>query len=119
MKLIRNLIEVKLLKAIKTKASNGTYIKTFNYINSYNIEKQDLTDEVSATIYGASIDKMLRISSPLNDLEKYLIPKVENEADNISLYYIQIGNVKYKINSVKESGITLERDGIIENEVSL
>lgn len=119
MKLIRNLIKAKLLKAIKVKASNGTYIKTFNYIDTYNVEKQDLTDEVSATIYGANIDKMLRISSPLNDLEQYLIPKVDNEADNISLYYIQIGNVKYKISSVKESGINIERDGTIDNEVSL
>ena len=114
MKLIKKLIEVKLLKATKTKASNGVYIKGFTYIKSYNIEKQELTDEVSATIYGANIDKMLRISSPLNDLEQYLIPKVDNEADNISLYYIQIGNVKYKISSVKESGITIERDGTID-----
>ena len=119
MKLIRNLIKVKLLKASKTKANNGVYIKSFVYINTYNVEKQELTDEVSATIYGSNIDKMLKISSPLNDLEQYLMPKVENEADNISLYYIQIDKVKYKITSVKESGITIERDGTIDNEMSL
>ena len=108
--LLRYLKEVTLKKAIKQKQANGTYTNTYNEIAKYNIQTQDLTDDqVSATIYGANITKMLRISSPLKDLETYLLPKVDNKEDNISLYYIELDNKLYKITSVSNSRIDLER----------
>lgn len=115
MKLIRYLKEAKLLKSVKEKQANGSYVKTFTLIDTYNVQLNSLEDEISATIYGANIDNMLSIGDALGELYKYLITKVDNIQDNISLYYIQIGNVKYKINSVKESGIVIERDGTIDN----
>lgn len=118
MKLIRSLKEVKLLKSIKEKQPNGIYIKSYQFIDNYNVSIANLTDEVSATIYGANIDKMLNISDALNNLFFYLLPKVDNKEDNISLYYIQIENTIYKINSVKKNNIIIERIGT-ENGISL
>lgn len=109
MKLVRYLEEVELVKSTNVKQSNGTMIKTFTHIGNYKVQRKRLDDEVSATIYGANITKMWEISTALKDLEKYLIPKVENQQDNISLYFIKLNNTRYKINSVKNNGITIER----------
>lgn len=109
MKLVRYLEKVELLKSTNEKQSNGAIVKTFSKIKDYRIQKKKLQDEVSATIYGADINKMWNITSPLKDLEKYLIPKVDNKEDNISLYYIKLDNSKYKIKSVEEDGIVIER----------
>lgn len=119
MKLIRYLTEAKVLKSVKEKQANGSYVKSFQLVDTYNVQINNLEDEISATIYGANIDKMLSIMDALKKMYVFFIGKVDNIQDNISLYYIQIGNVKYKINSVKESGIVIERDGTIDMEVSL
>ena len=109
MKLVRYLKQVELVKSSSIKQSNGTVIKEFAHIEFYKVQKKRLEDEVSASIYGANITKMWNISSPLGDLEKYLIPKVENQEDNISLYFIILDDARYKINSVKEDGIDIEK----------
>ena len=107
--LLRYLKPITLKKAEKEKQSNGTYKNTYNKIEDYRVQIQDLTDdEVSATIYGASITKMLRLSSPLNKLEQYLLPKVDNKSDNISQYYIFYGDRTYKIVSVSNTRIDIE-----------
>jgi len=107
--LLRYLKPITLKKAEKQKQSNGTYKNTYNDIDVYNVQTQNLTDdEVSATIYGANINKMLRISSPLGNLEEYLLPKVDNKSDNISYYYIFIGTKTYKIVSVAEDRVDIE-----------
>jgi len=119
MKLVRYLKEAKILKAVKEKQSNGSYVKSFQLVDTYNVQINTLEDEISATIYGANIDKMLSIMDSLERLYMFFIAKVDNIQDNISLYYVQIDNVKYKIKSVKESGIIIERDGTIDSESSL
>ena len=119
MKLIRYLKEVKLLKSVKEKASNGSYIKGYTEIGTYNVQIDNLQDEISASIYGANLNKMLSISDALNELHLILSGKVDNTDDNISLYYIEIGPVLYKINSVKENGIVIERIGTIKGNISL
>lgn len=107
--LLKYLKLITLKKCTKIKNSNGTYTNSYTKIDDYKVQMQNLTDdEVSATIYGANINKMLRISSPLNKLEKYLLPKVNNKADNISCYYIFFENRIYKINSVSENRIDIE-----------
>lgn len=107
--LLRYLKEVTLNKATKIKQSNGTYTNSYTKINDYKVQMQDLTDDVvSATIYGANLSKMSRIISPLHKLEKFLLPKVNNKADNISQYYIFIDNKVYKISSVSETKIDIE-----------
>lgn len=109
MKILKYLEKVNLLKSTKTKQPNGTYKKSFDNLNSYNIVKKNLKDQISATIYGANINKMLSISSPLGDLEKLLLTKVNNEEDNVSLYFIEIDEVKYKIKSVTNYNVIIER----------
>ena len=98
-----------MLKATKEKQKNGTYINIYDTIDKYKVKKLNITDdEVSATIYGANITKMLRISSPSRNLENFLMSKVGNQQDNISYYYIKINNNIYKINSVSQEKIDIE-----------
>ena len=118
--LLRYLKLITLNKATKIKNSNGTYTNSYTKIDDYKVQMQDLTDdEISASIYGANITKMLRISSPLNKLEKYLLPKVNNKTDNISQYYIFFDNRTYKIASVSNSRIDIELVNSTAEAVSL
>ena len=104
---LRYLKDIKLVKATKTKQSNGSYINTYTLIDEYKVQVQELTDAVSASIYGATINKMYRISSPLKDLENYLKPKNNSKADNISLYFIEYNSGLYKISAVRDYGIDI------------
>ena len=107
--LLRYLKPITLKKAYKEKQANGTYKNSYTDINSYRVQMQSLTDdEVSATIYGANINKMLRLSSPLGNLEEYLLPKVDNKEDNISNYYIDYKTKTYKIVAVSDDRIDIE-----------
>lgn len=83
-------------------------METLECIKKYSIQTQELSDEISASIYGANIYKMLRIRSVNKELENYLYYKTNNKQDNISYYYIFIKNRKYKIKAVNQSGIDLE-----------
>lgn len=109
MKLLRYLKKVDLYKAERIKQPNGSYISKNKLVKSYKAQVQNINDQVSATIYGAGITKMLKLSTSLLSLEKYLMPKVDNKEDNISLYYIKVDNAMYKIKSVLENGIEIER----------
>lgn len=68
-----------------------------------------MNDEISASIYGSGLINVKRLSSPLGDLEKYLLEKVNNKKDNVSKYFIFINDVVYKIISVTESRVDIER----------
>lgn len=106
--LLRYLKGSVLKKATKTKQPNGTNIEQLEDVSSYKIQEQELDDEISASVYGANVYKMLRIKSVKGDLEEYLYTKVNNKADNISNYYIFINNRRYKIVAVNARGIDLE-----------
>lgn len=106
--LVRRLETITLKKGTKTKQANGSYLETYEKIKDYQIQKQELDDEISASIYGANIVNMLRIKSPLKDLETFLKTKLNNKADNISQYYIFINDAKYRIKSVNSKGVTIE-----------
>ena len=88
--LIRYLKSIILKKAITVKQENGSRIEEYEDINEYQVQIQEVDDQVSASIYGASIIKMLRIKSSLSKLENYLETKLNNTTDNISKYYIFI-----------------------------
>lgn len=108
--LIKNLEPITLL-TIKTreKQANGTYVDIYEELDIYNVSKKELTDQVDADIYGASISNMLRIASPLKNLETLLYSKVNNKEDNISKYKFNLDGIDYKIKAVKMSGIDIER----------
>lgn len=108
--LIKNLGKCTLKKATKEKASTGNLINTsYTIINDYRIQEQTLQDEITSTMYGADVNKMLRVASPLHKLEKYLLPKVDNKVDNVSDYYIFYNDVQYKIIAVRSYYIDLRR----------
>ena len=95
-------------KATKTKQPNGTHTEALTDVGIYTVQPQELTDEISASIYGANVYKMLRVRSVNKDLENYLYDKATNKQDNISSYYVFINNRKYKVNAVNQSGVDLE-----------
>ena len=105
---LRYLKDVDLKKATKEKQPNGTYIETLTLINSYSIQKQDLNDDVSASVYGADINKIARIKSVKGELEAYLKPKVNNDNDNVSKYYVIMENTQYSIVSVRDNWIDIK-----------
>ena len=108
--LIKNLSKCTLKKATKEKSSTGNLIDTgYTIISDYRIQEQILQDEITSTMYGADVNKMLRIASPLHKLENYLLPKVDNIEDNVSDYYIFYNDVQYKIIAVRSYYIDLRR----------
>lgn len=115
---LRYVEEVSLKKATKTKQANGTYIDTYTQIADYSIQRQGLTDEVSASIYQADINKITRIKSINSELEQYLKGKVNNNTDNVSKYFIIMDETKYKIISVKEKWVDIQATGEYKEPVS-
>lgn len=106
--LLRYLKTITLKKGLKIKQDNGSYLEKYEKIKEYQVQIQELDDEISANIYGASIVNMLRIKSPLKNLESYLNTKLNNKSDNISQYYIFINDSKYRIKSVNSKGVVIE-----------
>lgn len=113
---LRYLKSVDLKKATREKQPNGTYIETLTLISSYSVQTQELNDDISVSIYGADINKITRIKSVNRELEVYLKPKVSNESDNVSKYYIIMDDTQYKIRSVRENWIDIEAIGKYEEE---
>lgn len=100
---------IQLKKADKVKQSNGTYIDSYTLIDNYYTQKQSLQDEVSATIYGANLNNILRLKSTDRSLENYLKTKLNNTQDNVSKYFVFINDVQYKIVAVNDDYIDIER----------
>lgn len=108
--LIKNLKDIELKKANLIKTSTGNIIHDgYTLIKSYRVQDETLQDQITSTIYGSDVNKMKRIASPLHDLEKYLMPKVDNIEDNIKDYYIILEDIKYKIVAVRDYFIDIKR----------
>lgn len=105
---IRYLENCNLKIAVETKRPNGTIAKSYNQVAIYQVNIQDISDAVSATVYGEHINNMKRLMSPVHSLENFLIGKLNTTSDNISKYFIEIGGRLYKIVSAKKSGIDIE-----------
>lgn len=108
MKQLRRLSEVTLQKSIKAKQLNGTMLTSYNDIATYKVIEQEITDKVFSSIYGANISKMLRLASPHEELERFLQSKSNDMPDNISLYFILIGQKRYKIVSAYNNWVDVE-----------
>lgn len=108
MKQLRRLSEVTLQKSIKAKQLNGTMLQSYENIGEYKVIEQEITDKVFSSIYGANISKMLRLASPHEELERFLQSKSNDMPDNISLYFILIGQKRYKIVSAYNNWVDIE-----------
>lgn len=64
---------------------------------SYQAIIQYLDDSVSVAIYGANVNKTYRIETLHNELEKFLLPKINNKPDNLSNYLIEYDGNKMKL----------------------
>ena len=96
MKLIR-LQNIILYKVTKEPLPDGDRNETLDTGTPYQALIQYLDDEVAVATYGADVSKVNRIATINNELEKLLIPKVNNRDDNISNYIIEYNNNKYSI----------------------
>lgn len=113
MKQLRYLEEIELGKDTLIKQSNGVKTATYQKVGDYLVQFQELTDEVSASVYGADVNRMYRISSPQSVLEQFLFSKVNNTSDNISLYVIVYNGARYKVRVVRKNWIDIELQGAV------
>lgn len=109
MKRLINLESIDLYKLGKIISENGDSQQTDSNVGSYKVIVQELNDKVSANVYGANINKMLRIGSVNRILEILLKQKMNNSSDNISKYQISYRSTRYKIVDVKTKYIDIER----------
>ncbi len=99
-----------LKKGIYVETTNGSQIVgKYEDINPYYVKVQEIEDDINASIYGANIKKMKRLTSLRNELETYLEPKVDNVEDNVSNYFIFYKDKFYKIISVNSYQVEIER----------
>ena len=108
MKQLRYLETIDLEKETLVKQNNGVKTATYQNVGEYLVQIQELTDEISASIYGADVNRMYRISSPNRNLEGFLFSKVNNTSDNVSLYVIVYNGARYRINVVRRNWIDIE-----------
>lgn len=105
MRIVR-LEDAKLLKVSTVIGEDGDPMETYEEINSYKIILEYVHDDVVTTTltvrdnYTANIEKIYRVSSVHNALEKYLLPKNNNEEDNISNYLLEYNGGKYRVEKV-------------------
>ena len=109
MKQLTRLESIDLYKIGKEILPDGDSQETEILVGSYKVVIQELNDNVSATLYGADINKILRISSVNKILEILLKEKLNNTSDNISKYRISYGTSKSKVKDVKSKYIDIER----------
>lgn len=105
---LRYLQECTLNVLSSVKQANGTYRKVPTLVDTYKVQMEELSDQVSSSIYGANMLKTYRLISPYHKLENYLIDKTGCEGDNISKYQISINDYNYKIVAVKRNWIDIE-----------
>ena len=109
MKRLTRLESIELYKIGKVILDNGDSQETESNIGSYRVIVQEVNDKISANIYGANINKMLRMSSVNRILEILLREKMNNTSDNISKYQISYGGTRYKVVDVKSKYFDIER----------
>ena len=102
MRLIR-LEDCTLYKLGRTIADDGDTVDSYEKIDDYKVEVEYVDNDVTVSNYGyyenysPKIDKVLRVASTYNQLEKYLLPKINNKEDNLSDYVIEWKEEKYRI----------------------
>lgn len=102
---LRYLADCALLHDTKVKQPNGSYTLTLEVVGLYKAQIQKLTDSISATIYGADINRMYRFSSPLKELEKAIANKFNFNEDNITNYSIKHEDKIYKIVAINDNWV--------------
>lgn len=97
---LKDLEKVTLYKLVKSTKKDGDPDESYEKIETYDAGVQYLDDSVAASIYGAEVTKTYRVSSLHFDLEQFLLPKINNNPDNLSNYLIEYLGNKFKIQRV-------------------
>ena len=105
---LRYLEESTLSKATRSIQANGAWVENYVDIDTWLVQRQEITDEASASIYGARINRMLRLSSPRHDLERHLGTLMNASSDNISKYTILYRGARYQIAGVRSGWVDVE-----------
>ena len=116
---LRYLESIELDKTTREKQANGSYKNIYTKVSEHKVTLEEITDEASISMYGAVVNKMYRISSPLGNLEEYLKPKVNDNDDNISKYFIKYNLAYYKIVAVRKHWIDIEYKESVTSIASL
>lgn len=95
-----DLEKVTLYHVIKGTAKDGDPTEIYDKLEEYDAGVQYLDDGVSASIYGAEVTKTYRVSSLHLSLENFLLPKINNNPDNLSNYLIEYLGNKFKVQRV-------------------
>lgn len=101
---LRYLQKCRLIKGSKEKQANGSFKLTYSTIGEYKVQVQKVTDSISATIYGADINRMYRFTSPLKDLETYLADKFNYSDDNVTNYFLELDK-RYTIIAINDNWV--------------
>lgn len=109
MKQLIRLEEAELYNKTSTQSPNGDFVKVETLVGKYKVIKESLTDNISATLYGANLNKMVRFSSVNKELENYLFTKWNSTSDNISKYVIKYDNNYFKIINLTSHYVDGER----------
>ncbi len=104
---IRRMVPASVLEQSRVTNPDGSRGESYTVVANYPVIVQELTDEVSVATYGANVSKMIRISSPRENLAKWLKTRNNDTPDNISKYRIMIEGYRYKIVSVKTHWVDL------------
>lgn len=96
MKLTR-LEDITLHKLSKVTLPDGERVDQVDDGVKYDAIIQYLDDKVAVAMYGADINKVHRVATIRNELEHFLLPKVENKQGNISEYIITYNDNNYSI----------------------
>lgn len=102
MRIIR-LEDITLYKLIRIIGDDGDTGEDFEKINDYQVEVEFVDYNLTVPNYSyyenyaPTIDKSLRVSSIRNELEQYLLPKMNNKEDNLSDYLLEWKEEKYRI----------------------
>ena len=106
---LRNLEDCVLYQKVREKQPNGNYIERLYEVDRVLVQAQEISDDLSFSVYGARINNMIRIVSPYSDLMNVLAEHMNNETDVITDYLIEIGGYKYRIVTVRKNWVDLER----------
>lgn len=102
---LRYLKKCILLKGTKVKQANGNMIMSYELVREYDVQIQKVTDSISASIYGADINRVYRFLTPLKELETYLFTRFDYGTDNVTNYYLELESKRYKVVAINDNWV--------------